>query len=221
MEYPSSDPALLAKFKCHPTVPCDIPRDWRDIDALWHHISDDLLPKNWSSNWRNFSCSHWRLPNLYDMYSMGKLDTVLKANYGIQYPIKGVMYCTAEWLEPGGLFEQQLPPGNSECFVFQDALGEYYFYYEFSQGGDEYLAKFRAPRGTTISDFLKHHFRGAVKGTDMDLILPEETDYYYTLRKEQKELAELHKQARVQLHCACVQQGSTQEAKLKFLRLVE
>jgi len=155
------------------------------------------------------------------MYSMGKLDTVLKANYGIQYPIKGVMYCTAEWLEPGGLFEQQLPPGNSECFVFQDALGKYYFYYEFSQGGDEYLAKFRAPRGTTISDFLKHHFQGAVKGTDMDLILPEETDYYYTLQKEQKELAELYKQARVQLCCACVQQGSTREAKLKNLRLVE
>ena len=47
------------------------------------------------------------------------------------------MYCTAEWLEPGGLFEQQQPPDNSECFVFQDALGEYYFYYDFLQGGDE------------------------------------------------------------------------------------
>ena len=48
VEYSSSDPALLAKFKCHPTIPCDIP-GWHDINALWHHISDDLLPKNWSS----------------------------------------------------------------------------------------------------------------------------------------------------------------------------
>src|SRR5258705_427764 len=32
--------------------------------------------KNWSSNWLNFSCSHWCL------YSM-PLDTVLKADHGI------------------------------------------------------------------------------------------------------------------------------------------
>src|SRR5258705_12119807 len=32
--------------------------------------------KNWSSNWLNFSCSHWC------MYSM-PLDTVLKADHGI------------------------------------------------------------------------------------------------------------------------------------------
>jgi len=68
---------------------------------------------------------------------MGELDIVLKANYGIPYPIKGVMYCTVEWVEPDGLFEQQLPPGNNKGIVFQDALGEYYFYYDFLQGGDE------------------------------------------------------------------------------------
>ncbi len=47
VEYPSSDAALLAKFKCHPTIPCNIPRGWCDINALWHHIPDDF-PKNWS-----------------------------------------------------------------------------------------------------------------------------------------------------------------------------
>jgi len=28
---------------------------------------------------------------------------------------------------------------------------------------------------------------------DMDMVLPEETDYYYTLQREQKKLAELHR----------------------------
>jgi hypothetical protein len=132
---------------------------------LWYHIPEELLPINWSSDWLEFDRTYWFLPNLYDRYSMGDLDIVPKGNYGIPYPIKGVMYCTVERNEPGGLFEQQLPPGNHECIVFQDALGEYYFYYDFSQGGDEYLAKkFRAPRGTTVSNFVKHHFRGGVKG---------------------------------------------------------
>jgi hypothetical protein len=84
------------------------------------------------------------------------------------------MYCTVDRVEPGGLFDQKLTyDRNPEGFVFQDAIGDYYFFYEFSQGGDEYLAKFRAPRGTTVSDFVKHHFRGAVKGVDMDLVLPD------------------------------------------------
>jgi hypothetical protein len=93
---------------------------------------------------------------------MGILDIVLKANYSIQYPIKGVMFCTMEWPESGGLFEQQLPPGNCECFVFQDAPGYYYFYYQFSQGGDEYLAKFRAPRND--QRLLEASFSGCGEG---------------------------------------------------------
>ena len=63
-------------------------------------------------------------------YSMGELDIALKVIYGIPYPIKGVMYCTVDRIEPGGLFEQELPCGNTECIVSQDALGDYY---EFSQ----------------------------------------------------------------------------------------
>jgi len=117
-----------------------------------------------------------------------------------------------ERVEPGGLFEQQLPPGNNECIVFQDAHGEYYFYYDFSQGGGEYLAKFRAPRGT--SDFVKHHFRDGVNGVDMDLVLPEDgTAYYDKLWKEQKDLARLKAQA-VAHGCAC--EGN---AKRVILRL--
>jgi hypothetical protein len=95
----------VAKFKCHPTIPCDIPRTAADINALWYHISDELLPTNWSSDWLVFQRTYWFLPDMYDTYSMGQLGTVLKANYGIPYPIKGVMYCTVDREEPGGLFE--------------------------------------------------------------------------------------------------------------------
>ena len=150
-EFPPSDPALLAEFKCHPTIPCGIPRSREDIDALWYHISDELLPINWSCDWVEFQRLYWFQPGqLRDTYSMGKLDIVFKGMYNIPYPIKGVMYCMIDRQEPGGLFQQQLPPhtGNHECIVFQDAIGEYYFHYDFSQGGDEYVAKFRAPCGT-------------------------------------------------------------------------
>ena len=104
--------------------------------------------------------------------------------------------------EPGGLFEQ-LPRGNHECFVFQDGLGEYYFYYEFSQGGDEYLAKFRAPPGTTVSDFVKHDFRGGVNGVGMDLVLPEDGGNHKILFEEQRELTRLCAQAQAESRCAC------------------
>jgi len=61
VEYPSSDPALLARFKCHPTIPYDIPRGWHDINALWHDISDDLLPKNWSSKTLSVSVLYFKM----------------------------------------------------------------------------------------------------------------------------------------------------------------
>jgi hypothetical protein len=214
----------VAKFKCHPTIPCDIPRADEDLNALWYHISDELLPTNWSSDWLEYQCTYWFLPNKYDAYSMGTLDIVLKAHYRIPYPIKGIMYSTVDREEPGGLFEQQLCPGNHECIVFQDALGEYYFYYDFSQGGDEYLAKFRAPRGTTVSEFLRDHFRGGVKGVDMDLVLPENefgTAYYYSLRKEQRDLAVLQAQAQAESRCACQHAATSIDAKMANLRLVE
>lgn len=44
------------------------------------------------------------------------------AGHGIPYPIKGVMYYTAERFKPGGLFDEQLSGYNSEGFVFQDAM---------------------------------------------------------------------------------------------------
>ncbi len=61
------------------------------------------------------------------------------------------------------------------------------------------------PRGTTVSDFVKHHFRGAVKGVDMDLVLPEgyRSIHCHILQKEQKDLAGLQRQARAESRCAC------------------
>ena len=99
------------------------------------------------------------MPNR-DTSKMGELDILEFC--GIPRPIKGVMYCTVDWL---GLGEREPP---NDCIIFQDALGEYHFYYDFSQGGGEYLAKFKAPRGTSVSDFVKHHFQGARMGVDMD-----------------------------------------------------
>jgi hypothetical protein len=56
---------------------------------------------------------------------MGPLDIGFNAGCGIPYPMKGVMYCTVERVEPGGLFGEKLL-GNPEGFVFQDAIGDYY-----------------------------------------------------------------------------------------------
>ena len=150
---------------------------------------------------------------------MGEVDIVLKARYRIPYPIKGVMFCTVDWIEPGGLFEEKLPRGNPECIVFQDAVGDYYFYYE-CQGGEEYVAKFRAPRGTTVSDFLKDHFRGGVKGVDMDLVSPGDRslDNWIRVHSHEQELGELRKQAQAESRCACV--DASREAKLKSLKPV-
>jgi hypothetical protein len=78
------------------------------------------------------------------------------------------------------------------------------------------VAKFRAPRGTTVSDFVKHHFRGGVNGVDMDLVVRGNSGYYEQLWSEQEELAKLRKQAIEQSHCACVY--ASRDAKLKNLR---
>ena len=96
------------------------------------------------------------------------------------------------------------PAPLHDCLVLQDSLGDYYYYYEFSQGGCEFIAKFRAPRGTCAGDFVKNYFKGAVKGVDMDRVLPrrESKDGLY-IQKERKKLVKLHKQALYQSRCAC------------------
>ena len=150
---------------------------------------------------------------------MGDVDILLKVNYRIPYPIKGVMFSTVDRIEPEGLFEEN-SPGNPECIVFQDAVGDYYFYYEFSQGGDEYVAKFRAPRGTTVSDFLKDHFRGGVKGVDMDLVLSDDRSLANSSRVwwHERELGRRRTQAQAESRCACLH--ASREAKLKRLKPV-
>jgi hypothetical protein len=133
---------------------------------------------------------------------MGKLDIVLQGFYGVSPPIKGVMYCLVERCGPSGYYSHERPlPQNHECVVVQDALGDYYYHYDFSQGGDEFVAKFRTPRGTTAEDFVKNYFRGAVKDVDMDQILPGCRSNYDDLVKEQRELAKLRDKD--QSCCAC------------------
>jgi hypothetical protein len=133
---------------------------------------------------------------------MGQLDIVLNTVYGVPLPIKGVMYCTVDWLEPGQYHTYRIP-WNHECIVLQDALGDYYYHYEFSQGRSEFVGKFWAPLGMNGEDFVKNYFRGAVKGVDMDQVLPDYGSKYDNLVREEAELAKLQDQARVQSCCAC------------------
>jgi hypothetical protein len=115
-----SDSTLLVKFRCHPTIPCDIPRTYEDLNALWYHIPDDLLPTNWSSDWFEIS-PPWFQP--CSNYSMGTVDILLKTKYRIPYPIKGVMFCTVDRIEPGGLFGKRLRCGIENTYVRSEERG--------------------------------------------------------------------------------------------------
>jgi hypothetical protein len=146
----------------------------------------------------------WFVPSRqYDeTYDMSMLDIVLNTVYGVSYPIKGIMYCRIAWLKPGTESDYP-PPENHERVVLQDALGDYYYHYEFSQGGDEFVGKFRAPRGTAVENFVKNYFKGGVKGVDMDQVLPKYGKHYDDVLAEQGKLMALRDQAEAQSRCAC------------------
>jgi hypothetical protein len=169
-----------------------------DLNALWFHIPSKALPEYWSCDWLDFQRLGWFLPSMLgeypETYSMSPLDIVLNTAYGVSYPIKGVMYCLIAWRDPTLSYKTRRSQ-NHECIVLQDALGDYYYHYEFCQGGDEFVGKFRAPRGTDAEDFVKNHFRGAIKGVDMDQVLPEYGSKYDNLMEEQRELAKLQAEA--------------------------
>jgi hypothetical protein len=125
--------------------------------------------------------------------------------YGVSLRIRGVMY---RLREAGGL------PGLHESIILQDGLGDYYFRYKDGYSGfHEFVAKFRAPCGTTPDEFVEKYFKGAIKGVDMDEVVPhwngEDDEEYYEyadrVRKEQAELAKLWMKARRQSACACVE----------------
>lgn len=141
-----------------------------------------------------------------ETYSMSPLDIVLNTVYRVSYPIKGVMYCLVAWRDPNLSYKTRRSQ-NHECIVLQDALGDYYYHYEFSQGGDEFVGKFWVPPGTDAEDFVKNYFRGAIKGVDMDQVLPEYGSKYDSLKEEQRELAKLQAEAHDQSRCACNNMG--------------
>jgi hypothetical protein len=210
-DHSSSDHALRlsTKFKCHPTIPCDIPTIKEDLNALWFHIPSKALPENWSCDWLAFHRLSWFLPDISrqypETYSMSPLEVTLNTIYGVSCPIKGVMYCLEAWRDPtSSLSYKRRPDPNHECIVFRDGLGDYYYHYEFSQGGDEFVGKFRVPRGTNAEDFVKNYFRGAIKGVDMDQVLPEYGSKYDSLMEEERELTKLQAEAHDQSRCACI-----------------
>ena len=94
---------------------------------------------------------------------------MLHAIYGVSLPIRGVMYCAVEWSNPDYKAERMrlnIQPGRLHeriRVVLQDSFGDCYYHYEFSQDGNRFIGKFRAPRGTCAEDFVKKYFKGAVK----------------------------------------------------------
>jgi hypothetical protein len=98
------------------------------------------------------------------------------------------MYCTIEWVKPGSYPDI---PGtqNYEHTVLQDARGDFYHHYTFSQGGAMFVGKFRVPRGTPVEDCLKNYYKGAENGVDMDRVR-EAWKHWKELSKE-RELAKL------------------------------
>jgi hypothetical protein len=143
-------------------------------------------------------------------YDMGRLELKLMTLYGVSLRIRGVMY---RLREAGGL------PGLHESIIFQDGLGDYYFRYQDGYSGFlQFVAKFRAPCGTAPEEFVEKYFKGAIKGVDMDEVVPlwdmEDNEEYYKhadrVRKEQSELAKLWQKAQCQSACAC--------AKLRWAR---
>jgi len=182
-----------------------------ELDKLWCHLPTRILPEDWSCNWLEFQ----RLPRFLPLtiyptsYSVGTLDIELSSLWGLSYPIKGVMYNTMQWLDPDDpLMDHSSPPRYDhplhERMVIQDALGDYYYHYEFSQGGGEFAAKFRAPRGTHPEDFVKNYFKGGVRGVDMDEVPTKWGKRVGIIDTKQRQLGNHWGRVQAESRCACV-----------------
>jgi hypothetical protein len=172
---------------------------------LWYHIPPDILPTDWSCDWTEYKRSGNFTPDLgideayhEEYYDMGNADFALMVDYGVTLRVRGVMYCIKE---PGS--EEEL----HNMIVLQDALGDYYMSYQGGCHADDisFVGKFRAPGGTTPEEFVKHHFKGAVEGVDMDEVRPLHCEYADSqrLRDGQTVLVWLRMEAQSQSACAC------------------
>jgi hypothetical protein len=144
-----------------------------------------------------------------ESYSVGRLDIQLSGIWGLSYPIKGVMFYTLQWRDPDDPLVNgpQCPTErsrNHECIVIRDALGDYYYHYEFSQGGGEFVAKFRAPRGVGVEHFGKNYFKGGVRGVDMDEVpQAKSAKRFYILEAKQMQLGKRWARVQAESRCAC------------------
>jgi hypothetical protein len=147
-----------------------------DLNALWFHIPPNLLPENWPCDWMQYQHLGFFEQTPGSTYDISHTESMLHAIYGVSLPIRGVIYCTVEWIHPyhrAKIMRLNKKPGPlHDCLMLQDSLGDYYYYYELLQGGCRFIAKFQAPCGTCVEDFVKNYFNGAVKGVDMDRVLP-------------------------------------------------
>ena len=163
----SLNPSLVSRSRCHPTIWCGIPCFREDLDALWFHIPPNLLPKNWSCDWMQYQRLGFFEQTPGSTYDISHTEGMLHAIYGVSLPIRGVMYCIVAWIHPYHRAKMtrlnKKPAPLHNCLVLQDSLGDYYYYYEFSQGGWEFIAKFWAPHGTCAEDFVKTYFKGVLR----------------------------------------------------------
>ena len=119
------------------------------------------------------------------------------------------MYYTMSWRDPDDPRAHHdeprcYNPNLHECMVIQDSLGDYYFHYEFCQGGGEFMAKFRAPRGTHPEDFVKNYFKGGVRGLDMDEVPLKLGRRLRIIDAKQRQLGERWARVRAESGCACL-----------------
>jgi len=199
----------LVKFKCHPTIPCDIPKSFEERTRPWCHIPSKDLPQHWSCNWKAYehlgNDVHF-MPSVHE-YDRGYLDIEFQTCYGIPYPIKGVMYCTLK--------------DRRNNILFQDANGDYYYWqvtmnYSRTNKGevDTYLGHFRGGSDVLPEEFVKSSKIKSVMGVDglrgmagEDIeelqFIPGYKIGSKKLVDQQEELSELHHWFRACHGCTC------------------
>jgi hypothetical protein len=137
---------LAAKLKCHPSIPCCVNISEEDIVRDWYRLPADILPQGWSNDCPFFRMIVEFYPHPHDM---GRLDSIFKICYNIQYPIKGVMYMDM----------RSDDPIHDDASTFQDSNKDYFvwgFYQEKTLGHEDYLRRYKIPRGTLPEEFVRN-----------------------------------------------------------------
>ena len=133
---------------------------------------------------------------------MGEYDLYLMLCFGVVHRVKGVMYRPQE-PDASGSYSYEVGHQYDGSIVLQDALGDYYFFHQDHVGTNDFVGRFRTPRGTSAEEFVQKYFRGACVGVDMDEVPFQDLYDHYDLDRRQAELAKLRDEAEDRSECAC------------------